>query len=97
MCKRPQDNIIKGKMDITLKQQKLNGGAIKDLLNKEPLKPLFDKFEHELDDEGCGKPAASPTKAKLDIDDVLVEMQADDLDMDKTVTQKNLQPWVEYG
>ena len=44
MCKHPQDNIIKGKIDITLTQQKLNGGAIKDLLNKEHLKPLFDKF-----------------------------------------------------
>ena len=99
-----EDFVVANKMDVVLKQQKLNGGAVADLLSHDPLKPILDKIVQELDDEGCKKPVGSPDKkdSLMSLDDAMKSGDSDGApggadSSTPGIADHHIRPWVEYA
>ena len=99
-----EDYVVANKMDVVLKQQKLNGGAVADLLSRDPLKPFLDKLLQELDDEGCKKPSSSPDKkdSLLTVDEALNTGDSsapagNSSRQEPAMDDSRIRPWVEYA
>ena len=100
-----EDFVVANRMDVVLKQQKLNGGAVAELLSHDPLKPILDKIVEELDDEGCKKPVGSPDKrdSLISLDDAMKIGDSDGLpdgavgSTTPGIADHHIRPWVEYA